>query len=207
LRGRAADALASRLAADEGDRQARFQQLRTSNLPSPRLIDDHFAVRDPYADAELVDFLRRLPYELRRGGRLQQAYLRDFPSLARVTSPKEGLPPILRGRLERGARRAVRLRRAAGTFADTRLPRRLGLGPGPFADIAPGLRAGNGQLLRILLEQRTLRRGQLRGEAVRRLVAETLRGRIAHIPALEALLLLELFQRLFVDGEPGPDAL
>ena len=207
LRGRAAGALAGRLAADEGDRQARFQQLRTANLPSPRLIEDHFAVRDPYGDAELGDFLRRLPYELRLGGRLQQVYLRQFPALARVRSPKEGLPPILGGRLERAALRAVKLRRAAGALADTRLPGRLGLGHGPFADIAPGLRSGNGELLNILLEERTLRRGQLRAEPVRRLVNETVRGRIAHIPTLEALLMLELFQRLFVDGEPGSEGL
>jgi hypothetical protein len=191
LRGRAATALAEHLQADAGDRQARFQQLRAANLPSPRLIDDHVAVRDPYADGDLVDFLRRVPYELRLHGALQRAYLRAFPQLARVRSPKEGLPPVLRGGLERAARTAVRLRRHA---------RRV---DGAYADIAPGLRAEGGGLLAVLLEERTLRRGQLRAEAVRRLVSETVRGRTAHIAALEVLLMLELFQRLFVDEEPS----
>jgi hypothetical protein len=189
LRGRAAAALAEQLSADEGDRQARFQQLRAANLPSPRLIDDHLAVRDPYADGELTEFLRRLPYELRREGRLQHAYLRSFPSLARVASPKEGTPPFLRGSLDRAARSTIHLRR------------RFRRASGAFADIAPGLRARDGELLGTLLEPRTLERGQLRAEGVGRLVSHTLRGRTTYIRALEALLLLELFQRLFVDEE------
>jgi hypothetical protein len=57
------------------------------------------------------------------------------------------------------------------------------------------------RLLGILLEPRTLARGQLREDAVRKLVEETLSGRARHTQPLGALLTFELFQRQFVDGE------
>jgi hypothetical protein len=53
----------------------------------------------------------------------------------------------------------------------------------------------------MLFEPRTLGRGQLREEPVRRLVDETLRGRARHTQALGMLLTLELFQRQFLEGE------
>jgi hypothetical protein len=75
-----------------------------------------------------------------------------------------------------------------------------GRGDGAYA---ADLRAAGGELLSVLLEPRTLARGQIREQAVRRLVAETLSGRAAHTKALGMLLTLELFQRQFLDGEPS----
>ena len=57
------------------------------------------------------------------------------------------------------------------------------------------------ELLGILLEPRTLARGQLREDAVRKLVDDTLSGRARYTKPLGALLTFELFQRQFVDGE------
>ena len=68
--------------------------------------------------------------------------------------------------------------------------------PKPLIEIAPGLR-----FLDVLLEPRTLARGQLREEGVRRLVDETLAGRLCDTRAVGMLVTFELFQRQFIDGE------
>jgi hypothetical protein len=79
-------------------------------------------------------------------------------------------------------------------------PVRSGLG-----DYATDLRLeGGAELLGILLEQRTLERGQLREDTVRELVDDTLSGRARYTKPLGALLTFELFQRQFVDGAGFP---
>jgi hypothetical protein len=75
-------------------------------------------------------------------------------------------------------------------------PNRDGLG-----DYAADLRRGGAELLEILLEPRTIARGQLRPESMRALVSETLNGRARNTRVLGMLLTFELFQRQFIDGE------
>jgi len=71
-----------------------------------------------------------------------------------------------------------------------------------IGDYAADLRHGG--LLALLLEPRTLERGQLREEGVRRLIDETLALRERHTMALGVLVTFELFQRQFVDGDGEP---
>ena len=69
-------------------------------------------------------------------------------------------------------------------------------------DYAAHLRGEAGaRLLGLLLDERTLDRGQIRREGVRRLVDETVAGRASHAQVLGTLLTLELFQRQFFDGD------
>jgi hypothetical protein len=175
-------------------------QLLLRNVQAPTNFDDHLAARDPYADHALVDFCRRLPLELREHGRLQCAYLRRFPSLAVLPNANDGVPPRLRGLPETLAARASLLR--AHVRAAIAQP---GGGPGEYArDLRS---AGGAELLGILLERRTLERGQLREEPVRQLVAQTLSGRASHTRVLGMLLNLEFFQRRFLeDTSIGVDA-
>jgi hypothetical protein len=77
------------------------------------------------------------------------------------------------------------------------LPNRSGI-----ADYADDLRTHGRPLLDVLLEPRTLARGQVREEGVRKLVDELLAGRRRNTRPLGMLLTLELFQRQFIDERP-----
>ena len=75
------------------------------------------------------------------------------------------------------------------------LPNRSGI-----ADYADDLRTHGRPLLDVLVEPRTLARGQIREEGVRKLVDELLAGRRRNTRPLGMLLTLELFQRQFIDA-------
>ena len=207
LRGRARESLARHLAEEPGARYSRVLQFiwnhnhRRKVLPAAWLFRDDLPPRDPFDDPELIELGRRMSTALRRAGQLQCHYLRRFPALASVRSPKDGLPPALTGRRRRLAAFRVKAQRrfraeAEGRVGLRRLPDHRGLG-----DYATELRGGSSALLDVLLEQRTLARGQLREETVRRLLSDTQRGRARHTRALGMLLTLELFQRQFLDGD------
>jgi asparagine synthetase B (glutamine-hydrolysing) len=204
LTGAAEQGLARSLGNEEGDRYARFSQFRFYAAdPGPAIVADHFAIRDPLADDRLVEFSRRLPYRLRLGGTLERALLRRSPEVAAVRSPKDGLPPAATGWRERTARVEERGRRAVRSRARRLLGRTLVPDSRGVGDYAADLRGESAHLLDLLLEERTLQRGQLNEEGVRRLVAETLGGKRSHARALGMLLTLELFQRQFLEGERG----
>lgn len=210
LRDRASASLAVHLAAEEGDRDSRGAQFifrhnhRRKVWPAASLFSDDLVPRDPFDDAALVEFCRRLPTPLRDGGALQMSYLRGFPALASLPSPKDGLRPRTTGwrrqlagwniRVQRGGRR-----RLDNLVGPSWWPVRRGL-----ADYATDLRRTGADLLGILLEPRTLARGQLQEDAVRRLVADTLAGRAAATRSLGMLVTFELFQRQFLEGEAPP---
>lgn len=201
LRGRARAALDAALAGDPAGRLSRWKEIDlTSNSPTSD-FDDDLAGRDPFTDRNVIELCRRLPLSLRARGRLQCAYLRRFPALASVTSPKLGLAPSATGWRETVGIEAGRVRSGIHASLD-------GLrGPGrrrgriALSDYGAELRHSGAELLSILLEARTLDRGQLREEGVRRLVDRTLAGRAYDTKALGMLLTFELFQRQFVDGD------
>jgi hypothetical protein len=148
-----------------------------------------------------------MPVRFRAGGYIQRAYLRRTPALAALPSPKDGFAPTLTGRAWSVARTATKARRRGRDVFDRALgprwwPDRRGLG-----DYASDLRGGSSPLLDILLEPRTLARGQIREEAVRRLVRGVRTGRARNTGPLGMLLTLELFQRQFLEGEPPPEHL
>ncbi|MEO8290888.1 MAG: asparagine synthase-related protein, partial [Gaiellaceae bacterium] len=186
----------------ERARQVTFNGQSRKIWPGAELFADDLGPRDPYDDHALVDTLRRMPEHLRVTGAIQKAYLRRFPELAAVANTRDEIPPGLGGRRRQAAELRVRARRSLRSRVDSTLgprwwPVRAGLG-----DYASDLRRPGGpELLGILLEARTLARGQVREEAVRRMVDETLVGRGRHTQPLGVLLTLELFQRQFVDGD------
>jgi asparagine synthetase B (glutamine-hydrolysing) len=211
LRGRASASLAVHLAAEEGDRDSRGAQFifRNNHLrkvwPAAGLFSDDLVPRDPFDDAAFVEFCRRLPTRLREGGALQMAYLRRFPALASLPSPKAGLRPRTIGWRRRLASLNVRVRRGGRRRLDDLLGPAWWPVRGGLADYATDLRRTGADLLGILLEPRTLARGQLHEDAVRRLVADTLSGRAGATRSLGMLLTFELFQRQFLEDE-GPPA-
>ena len=142
-----------------------------------------------------------MPERFRRGERVQRAYLSAVPRLGDVPTTRDRLPPSVNGTRRRLALGALRAKTGLRGATDRMLgptwwPNRDGLG-----DYAADLRRGGAELLEILLEPRTIARGQLRPESVRALVSETLNGRARNTRVLGMLLTFELFQRQFIDGE------
>jgi asparagine synthetase B (glutamine-hydrolysing) len=206
LRGRAAAAFERHLAQQDGPplqraRQLFFEFQRRKITPGAALFEDDLAMRDPYDDLAVVELCRRIPESFRLRGEIHLAYLRRYPELASLVTTKQGLPPALEGR----RRRAADLRRRVAIRA-ARLPTgrgRASASTPALTDYRRDLREASAGLLEILTEERTLDRGQLRGEAVGELVEETLGGGRSYTGALGVLLTFELFQRQFVDGD-GP---
>jgi asparagine synthetase B (glutamine-hydrolysing) len=192
LRGRAEAALGRELQDDVGPPSARISQLRFRNTQAPTLFADHFPARDPFADYELVDFARTIPVELRRHGRLQRLFLQTHPELAQLPTTYHRAPPRARSlRVEVSARLGTlrhRLRPEAAAIS----------GVGSYA---ADLRGESRSLLGLLVDRRTLDRGQLDPMAARSLVDRTLAGKVSDMRVIGVLLTLELFQRRFVDGD------
>jgi asparagine synthetase B (glutamine-hydrolysing) len=218
LRDRAREGLSLVLGNLDGPDVARVldfgvqESYRRKVLPGAELYVDDVLHRDPYVDDQLLDFLARVPVALRLGHTLQVAYIRRVPALARVPNPKTGVAPALEGLRLAIARGAVRVRRSARSRADHTL-RRAGLPPrSGYSDYAGHLRGPSAsKVLGLLLDERTLDRGQIHAPGVRDLVEKTVSGHAAHTQVLGVLLTLELFQRQFVDGDgytqprTGPD--
>jgi asparagine synthetase B (glutamine-hydrolysing) len=207
VRGLARTSLRRHLDKEEGTpiqkaRHVAYNAMTRKIWPGAELFADFLAPRDPYDDHDLVDRLRRMPDSFRETGEIQKAYLRRFRELAAVRNARDEIPPELTGRRRKERELRVRARRGIRRRVDARLgprwwPVRSGLG-----DYATDLRReGGAELLGILLEPRTLARGQLREDAVRKLVDDTLSGRARYTKPLGALLTFELFQRQFVDGD------
>ncbi|MDZ7372426.1 MAG: asparagine synthase-related protein [candidate division KSB1 bacterium] len=58
-----------------------------------KLASVHFDVRSPFYDYDLVDFLATVPFELKLGQRFYREWFATFyPDLARIPSPRYGLP-------------------------------------------------------------------------------------------------------------------
>ena len=208
LRGLARDSLAERLAEEDADRATSVRQFFWNQvygrkvLPGALLLSDDVTPRDPHADAALIEFCRRMPERLRRGGMLQRAYLSRFPELAEVRNPKDGVPPSLTGRRRELGLLGARVRGQARNVLERRIGVTALASHRGIGDYSTDLRAAGGRpLLELLLEPRTLARGQLREDGVRDLVEDVLGGRRRQTRALGTLLTLELFQRQFIDGE------
>ena len=210
VRGLARTSLRRHLDEEEGTpvqkaRHVGYNALTRKIWPGAELFTDFLAPRDPYDDHDLIERLRRMPDSFRETGAVQRAYLRRFPELAAVRNARDEIPPRLSGRRRKAEELRIRARRGIRRRMDARLgpgwwPVRSGLG-----DYATDLRLeGGAELLGILLEQRTLERGQLREDTVRELVDDTLSGRARYTKPLGALLTFELFQRQFVDGDGFP---
>jgi hypothetical protein len=203
MHGRARAALADCLAEEDGDALSRVRQFavrqeaRRKVLPGALLFAQAVVPRDPYGAAEVLDFSTRIPEALRRDARLQRLLLEPSSALSALPSQKQGAPPATSG-LSRALLTATvaKRRRVRALFP---VPSHRGAGIGDYRlDLR---RHGGRELLNILLEERTLSRGQIRREAVRSMIADALTGRRRHTFALGVLLTLELFQRQFVERE------
>jgi asparagine synthase (glutamine-hydrolysing) len=168
------------------------QRLRRETALSLVKFGSVVETRLPYLDNDLVDLLLAAPPELKLGDTIQAHILRRrMPALLGVVNANTGT------RL--GAGRMTRL------FSKFRLKVLAKLGvPGyqPYERLGRWLREELRPLVgQLLLSTRHLERGLFHPETIRAVVADHLSGRRNHTFLLMALMIFEVGQRQFVDGE------
>jgi asparagine synthase (glutamine-hydrolysing) len=172
-----------------------------SALYGPVLTRSQVETCFPYADADLLDFTCRVPAALRSGRRVQiEMLLQAAPSLAHIPWQFSGLAVSAstpgRVRLQRAF---YRLRREISGLTKGLIP----LPPGReqvnwahwFRTVLRGWLEG------LLLSDRTLERGYFRPEGVRHLIQAHMSGARDHSRQFGLLLTVELWHRLFIEGE------
>jgi asparagine synthase (glutamine-hydrolysing) len=171
------------------------QRVPRMTLNGVEALRGHVLVRMPFADNDLVEYSLAIPPGLRYERRLiKNAFIRDFPAYAQITSTETGLPLMdnlttVRRQAENWTRWHVRR-----VVKGVRYPHHR-----PYKDYANWFRAGLRPWIEgTLLERRALERGYFKPETVRRLVAQHMAG-ANHTVQLGALMTIELWHRQFID--------
>jgi asparagine synthase (glutamine-hydrolysing) len=168
----------------------------------PALARTQVETRSPYSDNDLLDLACRVPARWRLKRQMQIALLeRTRPDLVRVPWEYTGLPANAstpaRIFLQRGL---YRLRRQASGWT------RGLISPGTErerANYPMWFRTILREWLKgILLDRRTLDRGYFNETYLREMIAEHMDGRRDYSLRFGLLLTFELWNRLFIDGEP-----
>ncbi|MCC7087165.1 MAG: hypothetical protein IT427_19355 [Pirellulales bacterium] len=168
------------------------QRLRRETAMSMAKMGTLVETRLPFLDNEVVDCLLSAPPHWKRDDEIQLSILRKhFPTFLSVVNANTGTS-IGAGRLRR--RCSVLRMKILG---------KLGL-PGyqPYERLGLWLRRELRALVtRILLDERTLDRGVFQADTVAKVVANHFEQRHNHTALLLALLIFEIGQREFSDGE------
>jgi len=186
----------ARLAANRQNHFDLRQRQRRLIVMGHEQVRSRLAVRTPFCDNDLVEFMLTVPpgYRLDRA-LLVETLVRTFPELTKVPYEGTGLPLTACARgLRIQVERQIRWRlRAAGLKWVSELEAR------PYADYDGWLRTAlRDWMQEILLSEGALGRALFKPEAVRRLVNEQLAG-AQHAAKLGVLLSLELWQRRAMD--------
>lgn len=171
-------------------RQRRFTQFGNE------LLNSHVNCRTPFADRDLVEFCLTIP----AGFRFERRILRDviihcFHPLAKVPLDKTGYPLVT-------CMRELQLRtfyQIKWLLINNKLIDNKEKPLRPYADYNLWMRNElRSWLESILLDKRTLDRGYLKADAIRKLVSEHMAG-AKYAKELGMLLSLELWHRLYID--------
>jgi asparagine synthase (glutamine-hydrolysing) len=186
----------SALLADQRNYFDYLQRVPRMTIKGVEVVRQKAMVRLPFCDNDLIDFALRLPpgYRYERS-LMRNAFIQAFPLLAQVPATPSGLPLVncardIRIRAERLVRWHMHNRgMLKGPYTERR----------PYAHYHEWFRT----LLRewvegTLLSKRSLERGYLNPDAVKRVVAEHMQG-ANHAVRLGALLTLELWHQQYID--------
>jgi asparagine synthase (glutamine-hydrolysing) len=173
-------------------RQRRF------TLHGAELLRSQVVCRTPFADRDLVEFMRTVPPMLRFGGYLYfMALAETYPWMAKIPYEKTGLPliPCAEELFIRAKLTLIWKLHSMG------MKRIFSLSQRPwYADYDGWMRTALRTYIEdILLDQQTLNRGYLNPAYVRKLVAQHMSGAGDYSHQLGAILTFELWNRMFVD--------
>lgn len=172
------------------------QRVPRHTLNGVQVVRSRAAVRLPFADNDLVEMMLRVPPGLRYERRLMRnTFIQAFPDLAKIPMPDTGLPMIdcARDILIRTQRLIRWHLKEAGFKSIDYLGRR------PYKDYNTWFRTVLREWVEdTLLDRRSLERGYVKADHVRRLVEEHMAGK-DHTIKLGALLSLELWHRRTID--------
>lgn len=173
------------------------QRVPRQTLNGVEMARAHTAVRLPFADNDLVDLFLQMPPGLRYGRRvMRDAFIRQYPQLAKVPVPNNGLPMIDCGRdVYLRFIRLLRWHLQKAKFLGIRYPGRR-----PYKDYANWFRGPLRSWIEdTLLSQRHLQRGDYNPDAVRALVQQHMSGQQDHVIKLGNLMSIELWRQQTID--------
>jgi asparagine synthase (glutamine-hydrolysing) len=192
----ALDESTSVLAADIRDRFVLCHLERRFTVMGHEIFRSQAAVRTPFCDKDLVEFMLTMPPGFRLDRQLiTRALGQAFPSVAKIPRDRTGLPLVTCFRdLQIRASNQIRWWLREAGLKGVQAPGRK-----HYADYDGWMRT----VLRpwveeTLLSKRSLERGYFNPEYIRNLVAEHMVG-ANHARKLGVLLSLELWHRLFLD--------
>lgn len=168
------------------------QRLRRETAMSLVKIGSFVETRLPYVDRQLVELLLSAPPEMKLDELIQAHILgKRFPEFLNVTNVNTG-SRIGAGRLTRKF-----------NYLRMRVLAKLGVkGYQPYERLGLWLRRELRPLVRsILLGDRCLERGLFRPDSVRRIVEQHFQNQRNHTFLLMAMMICELGQQMFVDGD------
>jgi asparagine synthase (glutamine-hydrolysing) len=173
------------------------QRVPRMTLNGVEAARDQVAVRLPFCDNDLVDLSLRIPPGLRLGRQvIARALAQSFPDLAQVPVTPSGLPLVSCAQdvVVRGRQLVQWHLRKAG------LSSLAGPATRPSKDYAGWFRTRlRGWVEGTLLAPSSLERGYFQPERIRQVVQEHMAG-ANHAVRLGALLSLELWHRMYLDG-------
>jgi asparagine synthase (glutamine-hydrolysing) len=152
-------------------------------------------------DIDLLDFVCRIPQELRINKKLEiLMFNRACSELAKIPWAYSRLPvSISTSRLIRLQRALYRLRKelTLRTYGIIRAPSRIEQANWPVwfrSTLRPWLE-------KVLLGKRTISRGYMNPKGIHRLLKQHMSKRFDHSIQLSLLLTFELWNRVFIDGD------
>jgi asparagine synthase (glutamine-hydrolysing) len=168
------------------------QRVRRETAASLAMFGSVVETRVPFLDAELTPLLMAAPPELKVGDRIQSYILaRRRPEFMRVTNANTGT-----------ALGSGPLRRNIATFKLRVLAKLGAKGYQPYERLGLWLRRELKDLVRdVLLDDRCLARGVFDADTVRNLVRQHQERGYNHTYLLMAMMIYEMGQRQFVDGD------
>jgi asparagine synthase (glutamine-hydrolysing) len=168
-------------------------RLRRETAMSLAMFNSVVETRVPLLDHQVVSALFRMPASMKLGDRLQREFIRrNRPEFLQVINSNTGAP------MGAGA-----LSRKLATLR-MKLLAKLGV-PGyqPYERLGLWLRRELRPLVQnVLLGETCLQRGVFEPDTVRRVVQQHVSGTSNHTYLLMAMMIFELGQQEFIDGEP-----
>lgn len=173
------------------------QRVPRQTLNGVEMARAHTAVRLPFADNDLVDLFLQMPPGLRYNRRvMRDAFIRQYPQLAKVPIPNNGLPMIDCGRdVYLRFMRLLRWHLHKAKFLGINYPGRR-----PYKDYANWFRGPLRSWLEdTLLSQRHLQRDGYNPDTIRALLQQHMSGQKDHVIKLGNLMAIELWRRQTID--------